>query len=219
MQKGFVAFRPLRARTGLVQVLAALFASLLVLPSAVQAQSQGYKFLEAIKKRDGDTVEKMLGSSGNGSTPGTIIINARDITSGDSALHMVIAQHDLKWVAFLLYKGADPNIRNFAGTTPLWLAINTGFTDAAEGLIAKGARVNDPGPAGETPLIAAVHQKNIDLIRVLIKAGADPARADNSGRKPMDYAQLAGATTIISELDAAAKAAKARSAKAYGPSF
>ena len=202
-----------------VRLALALAAGLLVLPGPAMAQSQGYKFLEAIKKQDGDTVEKMLGSAGSKSTPGDIIINTRDITSGDSALHVVIQRRDMKWLEYLLYRGADPNIRNFAGTTPLWLAINSGFAEGAISLIGKGARVNDPGPAGETPLIAAVHQKNIELVRTLIKAGADPSRADNSGRNPIDYARLGATPTILTELEAAAKAAKAKSAKSYGPSL
>ena len=202
-----------------VRLALALAAGLLVLPGSAAAQSQGYKFLEAIKKKDGEAVEKMLGSAGSKSTPGDIIINTRDITSGDSALHVVIARRDMKWLEYLLYRGADTNIRNFTGTTPLWLAINTGFSEGATALIAKGARANDPGPAGETPLIAAVHQKNIELVRALIKAGADPSRADNSGRNAIDYARLGATPTILTELEAAVKSAKTRSAKSYGPTF
>lgn len=192
---------------------------LLAGPAQAQFQSQGYKFLEAVKKHDGEAVEKMLSSSGSKSTPGDIIINARDITTGDSALHLIIGQRDLKWLTYLVAKGADVNIRNFRGTTPLWLAINTGFIDGASLLIAQGAQVNNPGPAGETPLIAAVHQRNLDLVRTLIKAGAIATRADNSGRNALDYAKLSNSSLIANELEAAAKAAKAKSAKSYGPSF
>lgn len=185
---------------------------------AAQNMSAGYKFLDAVKKRDGTAVETMISNSGAKGTRGDIIINARDVTSGNSALHLVIEGHDYKWLEYLLYKGADANNRNFKGTTPLWLAINTGFSEGATLLIAKGARVNDPGPSGETPLISAVHQRNVELVRVLIKAGADTARADNSGRTPMDYARLSNAGLITTELDAAAKAAKAKK-QSYGPSF
>ena len=198
----------------------ALAAGLFLVAPAQAQMSQGYKFLEAVKKKDGDTVEKMLGSSGSKTTPGTIIINARDITTGDTALHMVISRRDLQWVKYLIARQADVNLRNFSGTTPLWLSVNTGFTDAAFELIAKGARVNDPGPAGETPLIAAVHQKNLELARALIKAGADANKADNSGRTALDYAQLSiKGSTLANEIEAAAKAAKAKKAKAYGPSL
>lgn len=199
-------------------VLAMLGASLLVAAPA-HAESQGYKFLEAVKKKDGTTIEQMLGATGLKSTPGSIIINTRDIVTGDSALHIVIARRDYQWLEYLIYRGADVNIRNTQGTTPLWLAINTGFTEGASLLISKGARVNDPGPSGETPLIAAVHQKSLELVRTVIKAGGDPTRADNSGRTAIDYAKLAGSTTLLGELEAAAKAAKAKKAQSYGPTF
>lgn len=185
---------------------------------AAQNLSAGYKFLDAVKKRDGTVVEQMISNSGAKGTRGDIIINSRDITSGDSALHLVIAGHDYKWLEYLLYKGADANNRNFVGTTPLWLAINSGFSEGAILLISKGARVNDPGPSGETPLISAVHQRNIDLVRVLVKAGADVTRADNSGRSPIEYARLAKSGMMLSELEVAAKAAKAKK-QSYGPSF
>lgn len=181
--------------------------------------SVGYKFLDAVKKKDGDTVEKMLSSSGSKTTSGDIVINTRDNTSGDSALHLVIGLRDQKWLEYLIYKGADVNIRNFKGTTPLWLAISTNFIDGASVLIAKRARVNDPGPAGETPLIAAVHLKNLELIKTLITAGADPTRADNSGRNALDYSKLGGTSMMTSELETATKATKAKKANAYGPSF
>lgn len=188
-------------------------------PLAAQGFSAGYKFLDAIKKKDGAAIEEALGATGAKGARGDIIINSRDVTSGDSALHIVIARRDYQWLNYLIYRGADVNIRNFTGTTPLWLAINNSFTDGATLLISKGARVNDPGPAGETPLIAATHQKSLELVRVLIKAGADPARADSSGRTALDYAKLSGSSLLATELEVAVKEAKAKKAKSYGPTF
>ena len=53
-----------------------------------------------------------------------------------------------------------------------------------------------------------------------MRAGANPNRADNSGRSARDYAALLGADSVIaSELTTAAKAAEARKARTYGPSF
>ncbi len=206
-------------RAGIFKRIAvAAVALALASAGAAQNMSAGYKFLDAVKKRDGNVVEQMISNSGAKGTRGDIIINSRDITNGDSALHLVIAGHDYKWLEYLLYKGADANNRNFVGTTPLWLAINTGFSEGATLLIAKRARVNDPGPSGETPLISAVHQRNIDLVRVLIKAGADVTRSDNSGRNPIEYARLSKSVMMLSELEAAAKVAKAKK-QSYGPSF
>lgn len=187
-------------------------------PSAQAQMSQGHKFLEAVRKKDLEAVQKMLGSSGSKSAPGTIIVNAKDITTGDSALHIVIKRRDVPWLRYLIDSKADVNIRNNQGTTPLWLAVNTSFIDGALELIEKRAKVNDPGPAGETPLIAAVHQKNLELARALIAAGADANKADNSGRTAVDYAQLSIKDTVLgNEIVAAGKAAKAKKAKTYGP--
>jgi len=205
---------------GLMKQAGWIVAGSLLVATPALAQSTGYKFLEAIRKKDGAVVEQMLGNSGTKGTPGSIIINTRDITTGDTALHIVIGKHEYEWVSFLIYRGADVNLRNTQGTTPLWLAVNTAFTEAAQLLVEKGARVNDPGPAGETPLIAAVHQKNLELVKALVKAGADPLRADNSGRSALDYVQLDGkGGAIATEIENAAKAAKARKTQTYGPTF
>lgn len=182
-------------------------------PAAAQFMSAGFKFLEAVKKADGEEVEKTLGS-----TP--TLINTRDVTTGQSALHIVTARRDLTWLNFLLYKGANPNLRTDKGVSPLALAVSLGWTDGAELLLTKGARANDPDATGETPLIAAVHQRSIEMVKLLIKGGADPLRADNSGRNARDYAELMGKDSAVWEaIDSAAKAAAAKRKQSYGPSF
>ena len=182
-------------------------------PAAAQMMSAGYKFLEAVKKRDGEAVEKALSDSAT-------IINTRDITTGDSALHLVTGRRDLTWLNFLLFKGANPNIRNDRGITPLSIATGLGWAEGAQLLIDRGAHVNDPDNNGETPLISAVHLRNIELVRVLLKAGAEPGRADSSGRSAADYARLLGSDSAIAgEIETAAKNATKRKQGAYGPSF
>lgn len=207
----------MRNRTLFAGIAASVLAGGMMAASPVAAQmtGPGYKFLEAIKKRDGAEVDKALGPTG---TP--TIINTQDVSTGDTALHIVIARRDLDWLRFLLLRGADPNKANVKGVRPLGVAVSLGWTDGADQLLASGARVDDPGAAGETPLIAAVHQRDIEMVRALVKAGASPTRADNSGRSARDYAGLMGADSAIAqELAAATKAAAARKAKAYGPSF
>jgi ankyrin repeat protein len=188
--------------------------ALLASPAAAQFMSPSYKFLEGVRKKDGEAVEKALGDGG------PTLINTRDATTGDTALHIVTARRDLQWMTFLLYKGSNVNARNDRGETPLSLAVGVGFVEGVDMLLSGGARVNDPGADGETPLIAAVHQRNIQLVRTLIKAGGDPTRADNSGRTARDYAQLNGKDSAIAgEIEIAAKAAVERKKQTYGPSF
>jgi hypothetical protein len=87
---------------------------------AAQQQSQGYKFLEAVRKSNGDEVVKMLDQ------PGQRIVNARDVTTGEGALHIVTKPGDATYLRFLLARGADPNMRDGRGDTPLLLAVQYG---------------------------------------------------------------------------------------------
>lgn len=186
------------------------------LPLAVPAQAQfseSYKFLEAVKKKDGQKVTDALNE------PGTTIVNTRDVTSGETALHIVTARRDLVWINFLTAKGANVNARDARGVTPLWTAVNLGFVEGAEALIKAGARVDESNNTGETPLISAVHRRDTALARILLKAGANPDRPDNSGRSARDYAALDKGSPILNEIENAAKARAAAPAKTYGPSF
>ena len=191
-------------------------AGAMVLPAPAQAQfSESYKFLEAVRKRDGDKVNDIL------SEPGTTIINTRDVTTGESPLHIVTARRDLTWMTYLIQKGANVNARDRNGQTPLVLASNLGFVEGVELLVGKQARVDEPNDAGETPLISAVHRRHIELMRILLKAGANPDRADNSGRSARDYAKLDGRSALLAEIDANAKVRPTGSAAqpVYGPKF
>jgi ankyrin repeat protein len=56
----------------------------------------------------------------------------------------VTARRDTTWMGFLLAKGADPNIRDNKGDTPLVVAANLGFVEGVDALIANGARWTSP---------------------------------------------------------------------------
>ncbi len=207
-----------RSRQGaLVRILAPVLAAAVCMAAPAQAQmSQSYKFLEAVRKKDGNAVEQALNE------PGTTIVNTRDATSGQTALHIVTARRDLTWMSYLLAKGANVNARDGRGVTPLQLASGLGFVEGIELLVGQKARVDDPNDAGETPLISAVHRRDPAMMRILLKAGANPDRADNSGRSARDYARLdARGASLLAEIEANAKpAAQRQGARGiYGPSF
>lgn len=207
--------RKLRLRAAIASALLPALALSLPLPAAAQFQSEGYQFLEAVKESDGDKATEML------SKPGTQIVNTRDITSGDTGLHIAVARSDLLWVRFLLQRGADANIRNKKGATPLQMATALGFTDGVAALIKGGASIDIADQTGETPLITAVHARNVALVRLLLEKGADPDRNDNSGRSARNYMELQAGNDILRQIfaDADAKRAAAGTKKDYGPSF
>lgn len=194
----------------------AVIAGLLAAATPAAAQfSQGYKFLEAIRKKDGNTVSQML------DVPGTTVVNTRDISSGETALHIVVARRDLTWINFLTAKGANVNAPNARGATPLQIAVGLGFTEGVEALIRAGARPDESDSTGETPLIAAVHRRDTAIMRMLLKAGANPDRADNSGRSARDYALLDGrGSLLVTEIENNAKTKGASGERGtYGPAF
>src|SRR3546814_3254364 len=85
------------------------------------------------------------------------------------------------YVRFLLEHGANPDIRDNQGTTPLMLAVTQNAPGCVAALLnppagSRRADVNLANGSGETPLIRAVQLRNLDLVRTLLKAGADPDR-------------------------------------------
>lgn len=207
------------ARAAIAAAMAGAAAGMIPAPALAQ-YSPGYQFLKAIEKGDGNEVVQLLQKHSN------TLVESRDITSGESALHiavknMVSKGQDLLWVQFLLQHKANPNVRDNRGITPLMLASQNGLVDAVNALIGAGAQVDTGNATGETPLIAAVHRRDIAMMRVLLKGGANPDRADSSGRSARDYAALEGASSqLVNEIERNAKPrAQGQSTAIYGPSF
>ena len=196
-------------------MLLALLVAAVALPGPALAQfSDSYKFLEAVRKKDGTAATAML-DKGSPS-----LINTKDLTSGDTALHIATGRRDLVWMQFMLAKGANVNAANAKGETALTVAVNLGFTEGVELLVGTGAGVDTRNRTGETPLITAVHNRDIGLMRLLLKAGADPDRADNSGRSARDYAALdAKSAVLLKEIKDSAKpkAKLGQSKPMFGP--
>ncbi len=200
----------------LALALAAPMVVLTALPSPAAAQfSESYKFLEAVKKKELSEVNEMLDKG----SPN--LVNTRDITTGDTALHIVTARRDLAWLDWLISRGGKVNVSNARGVTPLVAATNLNWIEGVELLIGHGARVDESNNSGETPLITAVHNRNMPLIRILLRAGADPDRADNSGRSAREYARLADNAAILTVIasDTKPKTQSGAGGKVYGPKF
>src|SRR3546814_6251050 len=77
---------------------AAVALGLIASPVAAQINSDSYKFLEAVKKRDGTTVTDLV------SVPGSVVINTTGGEYDDGALHTVVRRRDYAWLRFLLGK-------------------------------------------------------------------------------------------------------------------
>ncbi len=163
-----------------------LLASLaLALPTLAAAQfSESYNFLKAVKERDGAEVTKTLGK------PGTVIVNTRDESTGETALHLVTKDRDGQWMRFLLSKGAQPDARDKNGQTPLLIAARLNYIEGVEFLLGFRASIDLANSSGETALITAVRNNNTAMAKELLEAGANPDRSDHvAGLSARDYAK------------------------------
>jgi ankyrin repeat protein len=175
-----------------------LFASLLLLtasPAIAQQQSESYKFLQAVREAKGNEVIAMLDK------PGSQIVNTRDVNSGEGAIHIVIKRGDQPYLLYLLQKGADANLRDHAGNTPLMLAVEAGQVGMIPLLVAAKANPNLGNGGGETPLIRAVQRRDIAAVRALLAVDADPDQTDNvAGMSARGYAAQDTRNTAIAKI-------------------
>lgn len=192
-------------------VIAGAGLAMLASPLAAQFQSDGYKFIKAVRDRDGTVATQMLDE------PGTTIVNAREVTTGETALHAVVQRRDLTWVKFLLQRGANPDIADKNGVYPIQIAAQLGFIEGVERLVQGGADIDVSDSTGETPLISAVHRRDLKMIEMLVKNGANPDRTDNSGRSARDYAALMGARSGVLAAIEKAEGTDEGEAETYGP--
>lgn len=153
-------------------------------PATADIGGPAYQFIKSVKDKDLYKANTLL------SEPGAAIVDYRDPDTGETALHMVVKRRDVTWINFLLGRGANPNIEDRNGNTPLILAAAQGFSDGVSALVAGKADVNRRNRAGETPLIKAVQALSTPTVRMLMAAGAKPDLSDHvTGYSALDYAE------------------------------
>lgn len=199
---------------GIVARLIAAIATMTMLAMPAAAQfSDSYKFLKAVRDKDGTVVTDMV------RTPGSSIVNTRDITTGETALHIVVKRRDAQWLSFLLANGADPDIRDADGNPPLLTAARIRFAEGIQELIDRKAAVDGTNSRGETALIVAVQNRDVPSVRILLAAGANPNLPDRiAGMSARDYAARDTRSSAILKMIDEAKAAKPKGPVA-GPVF
>lgn len=158
-------------------------------------QSPGAKFLTAVKEEKNNEVVEAVNAGG------PALVNTRDFSSRETALHIVAKRGDPLYTRFLLQKGANPNLRDVRGSTPLLVAVSAGHSELISIFIAANANVNLGNDSGETPLIKAVQRRDLVMVRDLIKAGADPDQADSlAGKSARVYAEEDTRTPALAKI-------------------
>lgn len=164
---------------------------------AVAQFSDSYQVLEAVRKRDGTKATQLLDED-------AVLVNTRDVSTGETPLLIAINRRDATWARFLLGRNADPNLADRSGKTPLMAAASVGLADIVPVLIQLGARVNADNTRGETALHLAVQRRDTAMIRALVVAGANPDQQDNiAGMSPREYARRdSRGTALLAAMEA-----------------
>jgi hypothetical protein len=89
--------------------------------------------------------------------------------------------NSLELVEMLIDAGADLNMKDGTGNTPLTIAIYSNSDKYIDLLLSRGANINEPNSKGASPLIAAVHAKSPETVVKLLNHGADINSIDING--------------------------------------
>uniref|UniRef100_A0A665T026 Poly [ADP-ribose] polymerase n=1 Tax=Echeneis naucrates TaxID=173247 RepID=A0A665T026_ECHNA len=174
-----------------------------------------YRFLEAAKAGDLDTVQQLC-------TPQNV--NCRDLEGRHSTpLHFAAGYNRVAVVEYLLHHGADVHAKDKGGLVPLHNACSYGHYEVAELLVRHGASVNVADLWKFTPLHEAAAKGKYEICKLLLKHGADPTKKNRDGNMPLDMVKD-GDTDIqdllrgdAALLDAAKKGCLARVQKLCSP--
>ena len=114
-----------------------------------------------------------------------------------TSLQNAIGNGDVATARKLIAEGADINLTDSIGSTPLHYAASSGNKQVAELLIAKGAEINVKSDYGHfTPLWMAAAGGKKAVVELLIAKGANPNMADYQGKSPRRIAEESGHTEI-----------------------
>lgn len=123
-----------------------------------------------------------------------LLENKEAVDSKD--LFGAIRSQSMKWLKELLEQGADINVQNKIGMTPLIFIVNLDFNDSKkvkiiDFLVQNGANLDIQDCFGRTTLIVAAQRykifNNSEILNYLIDLGFDWYKKDNKGKYFIDY--------------------------------
>jgi ankyrin repeat protein len=157
-------------------------------------------------------IAKLLLSRGAG-------VNAKDYENRTlmTPLHYAVEKMgNTAMVELLIAHGADTELRDHAGESPLYRTMLFGRKDNLEALIAQGADVNAPDRGGITPFATGIDGSR-ECLQTLIAHGADVDSRDSAGHTPLYWAVTYSNRDAVEFLIAHGADVNARDNNGYTP--
>ncbi|KAL7291380.1 hypothetical protein TKK_0014974 [Trichogramma kaykai] len=131
--------------------------------------------------------------------PPAVDLNCVVAKSGDSPLHSILTEEPerVEIIRILVRNGADPNLANARGSTPLhWALSKARGRDLLELLLRRGANPNSVDARGSTPLHAycTIYDADADSLRPFLELAREANRPvlidarDDEGKTPLHWA-------------------------------
>lgn len=102
---------------------------------------------------------------------------------------MAVAQGFSEGVRLLLRKGADPDVRNTNGVTPILWAVRYNNLECLKLRYEAGANIRVKDAEGCNALVVAAKNGSKDVVQYLIDHGVKPNQPDAWGHTALYYAQ------------------------------
>ena len=143
----------------------------------VNVQAPVSPLMVAAAKGDLDIVKYLLDRGAQ--------INAQAQINRKTALHMAVEFGQVKAAGLLLDRGADIELMDIDGYTPLWGAAYQNRPELIEFLLKRGANLNHLDRNGNCALSPAAANGADQAIRKLIELGLNPDHKNKFGRTPI----------------------------------
>jgi ankyrin repeat protein len=161
-------------------------------------------FLKAIKEDNSEIAELFIKAG--------IDVNAKTKSEGTPALLMAIGKGNIEITKAIIGAGANLNITDNYGTTPLYAASEKGITEVVISLIAGGADVKKNGSGA---MVVASRWGFVEIVQAFLNAGVETKgeKAVKAISQAADY----GHTSVVKLLLEKGAAVNARDFAGYSP--
>lgn len=127
-----------------------------------------------------------------------LLRNGARVTGWDTSREMgplydAVMMNHIEAARLLLTAGAEPNIKDDEGVSPLRICADKGYLEMARLLLLCGATktIHEAGGGSDMNVLGlAAYRLNVDMVRLLLAHGADPNFEDIDARTVSDYLRV-----------------------------